>query len=249
MGIVKWQSVKVANLALALVVAASVPTYAGSAADSVFTVANYPVEARAKDSVTAKNTALAEGQQAALRSLLRRLVPVTAYRRLKAMPPAKVADLIDGVSVRQERNSTTDYIATLDFSFQPAAIRNVLTRNGIPFVDSQAPQTILIPLYRAKPDAPYEINQGLWQDAWKGLDLTHTVSPLRLDRPKTDITTETLAALLKGASGAENLLASEVKAERVVAAFAEPDASGKFLVVTLVGVDAVGPFRLQRKYT
>jgi hypothetical protein len=232
-------------IAMVMVIGAA---HAGSVADSVFTVANYPVEARAKDSVTAKNTALADGQQAALRSLLRRLVPVTSYRRLKAMQPVKASDLIDGVSVRQERNSTTDYIATLDFAFQPAAIRAVLTRNGIPFVDSQAPQTILIPFYRSKSDGSYEINTGHWQDAWKGLDLSHTVSPLRLDKPKTDVTPETLAALVKGVPGAETVLASETKAERVVAAVAEPDAAGKFLVVTLAGVDAVGPFRLQRKY-
>ncbi len=225
-----------------------VPTQAGSAAESPFTVANYPVEARAKDSVTAKNTALADGQQAALGSLLRRIVPVTAYKRLRTLPLVKASDVIDGVSVRSERNSTTDYIATLDFSFQPAAVRGLLTRNGIPFVDSQAPQTVLIPLYRAQPDGAFEVNQGLWSDAWKGLDLTHTLSPLKLDKPKVELAPTTLAALLKGSAGAELALATELKSERVVVAIAEPDATGKFLVVTLAGIDAVAPFRLQRKY-
>ena len=102
----------------------SLPSLAAGSADAAFTVANYPVEARAKDAVTAKNSALADGQQAALRSLLRRLVPVTSYKRLKSIPPIKAADVIDGVSVKEERNSSTDYIATLDFSFQPAASSN-----------------------------------------------------------------------------------------------------------------------------
>ncbi len=52
--------------------------------DAVFTVANYPVEARADNAVAAKDRALADGQQAAFRSLLKRLVPVTAYRAHQA---------------------------------------------------------------------------------------------------------------------------------------------------------------------
>ena len=250
MGIFRRLSGAVASVGIGagLLAGSAGPICAANSADSIFTVANYPVEARAKDSVTAKNTALADGQQAALRSLFRRLVPVTAYRRLKTMPPVKAADLIDGVSVREERNSTTDYIATLDFSFQPAAVRDALHRNGIPFVDSQAPQMLLIPLYRAKPDAPFESGQGVWYDAWKGLDLVHTLSPLKLEKLKAEISPETIASLLKGANGAERTLANEYKSDRVVVAIAEPDASGKHLTVTLVGTDAVAPFKLQRNY-
>ncbi len=46
--------------------------------DKVYTIANYPVEATAKDAVAAKEKAHADGQQAALGALLKRLVPVTA---------------------------------------------------------------------------------------------------------------------------------------------------------------------------
>ena len=106
------------GLGVAAVLAFPMPSQAGNA-DAVFTVANYPIEGRAKDAVTAKETAIAEGQQAALRSLLRRIVPVTAYRRLKAMAPIKAADVVDGVSVKDERNSSTEYIATLDFADRP----------------------------------------------------------------------------------------------------------------------------------
>ena len=66
-------------LVAALVLSAGAHTAA--AADAVFTVGNYPVEARADNAVTAKTKALADGQQAAFRSLLKRLVPVTAMAR------------------------------------------------------------------------------------------------------------------------------------------------------------------------
>jgi hypothetical protein len=240
----------VACVLVLLAVASALPasSQAASTADVVFTVANYPVEARAKDAVTAKNTALADGQQSALRSLMRRLVPVTAYRRLKSMPKVKAADLIDGVSVKEERNSTTDYIATLDFAFQPAAIRTLLQRNGIPFVDSQAPQTLVIPLYRAKADAPFESGQGMWYDAWKGLDLVHTLAPAKLDKLKPEIHADTLQALAAQTLGADRVFASAYETDRVIVALAEPDASEKRLNVTLTGTDAVGAFTLKRSY-
>ncbi|MEQ1698284.1 MAG: DUF2066 domain-containing protein [Hyphomicrobiaceae bacterium] len=236
------------GLAVGAVLISMTPAHAAGSAENIFTVGNYPVEARAKDAVTAKNMALADGQQAALRSLFRRLVPVTAYRKLKAMPPVKVNDFVDGVSVRSERNSTTDYIATLDFSFQPAAVRDVLRRNQIPFVDSQALQTVLIPIYRAKADGPYESGQGFWFEAWKGLDLVHTLSPLKLETLKPTITPETIQSLLKNKNGADKIVADEYKSPRVLIAIAEPDATGKKLSVTLVGSDAVGSFNLQRSY-
>jgi Uncharacterized protein conserved in bacteria (DUF2066) len=223
-------------------------TLPAHAEPAVFTVGNYPVEANAKDAVAAKAAALADGQQAALRSLFRRIVPVTAYRRLKAMPQANAADLVDGVSIKDERNSSTQYLATLDVSFRADGVRNVLRRNGIPFVDQQGPQTILIPLYRTSQDGPYTSGKGLWFEAWKSLDLTHTLTPVQLDNLRPEIHSDTLKALVSGTGGAERIIAGEYKSERVVFALAQPDATSKTLVVTLAGTDAVGPFILKRNY-
>ncbi len=216
---------------------------------AVFTVGNYPVEANAKDAVAAKAAALADGQQSALRSLLRRIVPVTAYRRLKTMPPPNAAELVDGVSIKDERNSPTQYLATLDVSFRADGVRNLLRRNGIPYVDQQGPQTLLVPLYRTATDGPYTSGKGLWFEAWKGLDLSHTLTPVKLDALRPEIHPDTINALVKGTGGAERVITGEYKSERVVFALAQPDASGKNLVVTLAGADAVGSFVLTRKYS
>ena len=221
------------------------PAFAGGGSD-VYTIANYPVDAHAKDAVTAKDQALAEGQQAALRSLLRRIVPVTSYARLKKMPPLQAANIIDGVSVRSERNSSTDYIATLDFSFQPGAVRDALVRNGIPFVDTQAPQTVVVPLYRAKTGGEFVTGGGAWFDAWNGLDLSHTVAPVKLEGQ--NLKPETLKDLASGAMPSDTFFASEYKTDRIVVAIAEPDASGQKLNVTLAGTDGAGQFALKRTY-
>ena len=230
---------------------------AGSApAETVFTVANYPVEARAKDAVAAKEKALADGQRAALRSLIKRLIPVTAYGRLRKLNVSAAGTMIDGVSVRSERNSSTDYFANLDFAFQPQAVRALLQREGLAFVETQAPVTIVVPIWRILPgqsDLPPVLgpDQGTanWMDAWRALDLTHTLTPAKVEKPKPEVAADTIRALAAGDSGMVRAFAAAYTgAERIIAAIAEPDGATKRLNVTLIGTDAVGAIAWKRAY-
>lgn len=222
--------------------------------DKVFTVGNYPVEARAGDAVAAKNRAIAEGQQAAFRSLLRRIVPVTAYNRLPKLKATPAANLIDGFSVRSERNSATDYIASYDFSFQAEAVRQLLDREGIPFLDRQAPKVIVVPVYRAPAESSvpeaFTAARGsdAWLYAWKSLDLVNTLTPVDLAAPKREVHADTIKALGEGDLGALRTFGSEYGTETILLALLEPDVAQKRAKVTLVGRDAVAPFVLKRTY-
>ncbi|MGQ0672324.1 MAG: DUF2066 domain-containing protein [Hyphomicrobium sp.] len=250
--------------AATLVLAATVWTFqAGAAplADRAFTVANYPVEATAKDAVTAKSTAIDDGQQAAFRSLLKRLVPVTSYNRMDRLKAVKASEYLDGFAVRSEQNSPTRYIASLDFSFQADAVRDLLRREGVPFVDVQAPKTVLIPVTRdmkpvadgdsAAPDqapAPLRAAGGTWNEVWKGLDLENTLTPVRLEPLRPAISSDTLGSMLGGDNAALSLVAGEYKSDHIVVAVAEPDLAANRLNVTLAGYDGVGSIHWKRSY-
>jgi hypothetical protein len=240
---------RAALLLAAALVASAGASYAALAApaDVVFTVANYPVEARADNAVAAKDRALTEGHQAAFRSLLKRLVPVTAYARIKRLPPIKAGDLVDGVRVRSERNSTTDYIASLDFSFQSKAVRDILRREGIPFMDEQAPALTIVPLWRTGGAGPAR-ESAAWTNAWKSLDLEHSLTPVKLQGLKKEIAPAAVDALAGGDGKAIRSLVAAYGSEHVLVAVAEPDASTRRLNVTLSGRDAVGAFTLRRAY-
>jgi hypothetical protein len=233
-------------LAAALTLAAGAADGAG-AAESVFTVANYPVEARADNAAAAKDRALADGQQAALRSLLKRLVPVTAYARIRRLRDVKAGDLVDGFKVRSERNSSTDYIASLDFTFQSKGVRDLLRREGIPFTDEQAPALTVVPIWRATAGASARGEAG-WTNAWKGLDLEHALTPVKLQALKKEIAPATVEALAGGDGGAIRALVAAYGSELVLIAVAEHDAAASRLNVTLSGRDAVGAFTLKRAY-
>jgi hypothetical protein len=232
----------------------------GAAAQSVargdlpYTVRNYPVEARASNAVAAKERAVADGQQAAFRSLLKRIVPVTEYSRLARLRATNAANLIDGVSVRSERNSSTDYIATYDFAFQAEAVRRLLDKENISFLDRQAPQITLVPLYHLPAGRevaePFQSSRGSdsWLYAWKGLDLSNTLTPIMLKASTVSIDAATAKALMNGEPGPLRNLANEYKTDTLVVALMEPDPAQRKVHVTLVGRDAVANFILRRSY-
>jgi hypothetical protein len=229
-----------------------------ASANTIFTMGNYPVEASANDAVAAKSRAIADGQRFAFRSLVKRLVPVTAYGRLRRITAAaNPAVLVESVSVRSERNSSTEYIANLDFRFQPDAVRALLDREGIPYADRQAPPITLVPIWRAPADAAtapatFSAARGpkAWTDAWRGLDLTHALTPVKLDAAKPEIAADTLKALAAGNPAQWRTFAANYPAagDRLIAAIAEPDVAKRRLDVTLIGYDATGAINWRRAY-
>lgn len=220
-----------------------------AANDEVFTVGNYPVDAQAANAVDAKKQALADGQQSAFRSLLKRLVPVTDYDRLKRLSALKASGFLEGVSVRSERNSSTRYIASLDFSFRADSVRSVLHQEGIPFIEDQAREIVVVPVVR-NPDGSIEAGAAsrAWNSAWKSLDQEHTLAPFSLQGVKGAINADTLKQAVEGGGGAERSLAAEYGSPYVVLAIAEPDPAAKRLNVTLYGIDGVGGLSLKRSY-
>lgn len=242
-----------AGVALVLVTLAGAPALA---TQPVYVVGNYPVEASADDAVAAKERALADGRQAAFRSLLKRLVPVTAYGRLAGVRNAAAAGMIDGVVVRSERTSATQYIASLDFSFQVEAVRDLLRREGIPYLDVQAPQVVVVPVYLApaagQGPVPAELSpprgSRMWAEAWAGLDLEHTLTPVKLEQLKPEVGSQVVQALREGDGAALESLGRAYASERVLLAVAEPDLAARKLNVTLAGRDAAGAFVIKRAY-
>jgi Uncharacterized protein conserved in bacteria (DUF2066) len=241
-----WAGAAAAIVGAAVGPAFAVPNVARN--DEVYIVGNYPVDAQAANAVAAKDKALADGQQAAFRSLLKRVVPVTDYDRLKRLASLRSSDFFDGVSVRSERNSSTRYIASLDFSFRADSVRAVLQREGIPFIEEQAREVIVVPVVC---DSQGAVENGAaaraWTDVWRSLDLEHTLTPMDLQRLKPEIHPDTLKMLIDGRGG-ERILAGEYGKPYVVVAIAEPDAATNRLNVTLSGIDAVGPVHLKRSY-
>jgi hypothetical protein len=230
-----------------LAIAGALVTPAAAQSDIVYQVSNYPVSAVAADAVTAKERALDEGQRDAFRYLLKRLVDVTAYRKLPKIPSKSVEDMLSDVSVSNEQNSATEYIATLDYHFRANSVRQFLMASGLPYTDEQTEAIAVVPKYLGPEDG--SDGQQLWRDAWAGLDLAHALTPIKLTEPGVSATDDVFRALVKGQSRAYGIIEAEADADRVVVAIAEPVEDGAKLKVSLIGRDRVGAIRLVRTYT
>jgi aryl carrier-like protein len=235
---------------LAVVACLASPADAASR-DRVYTVANYPVDAVAANAVAAKEKAHADGQQAAFGALLKRLVPVTSYPQLARLSSVQAATFADGIAIRSETNSRTEYIANLDFSFQADAVRGLLSREGVPFVEEQAAKAVIVPVMaQSESSGGQQFRPGgaTWTNAWKGLDLDNSLTPLKIEQLLPSIQDATINAALAGDDQSERILTTEYKADFVLFAVAEIDESNKQLNVTLAGIDGAGLLSWRRSY-
>ena len=204
---------------------------------SVYTVAKVAVNTRASDAVTAKQQATREGSQRAFRELLSRLVAFKAHDRLPEPSASEIDGMIDGFVVREERFSSTRYIATLDFTFEPGKVRDLLNRVGLPHSDQQSPPVTLVPL------AQGEVG-GLWRGAWEALDLQHGLAPVNLAPARA----ASLPTGMNLTPRAVEALQRRLGSRRLVLAAAALDSAGQRLSMALRGEDAIGRFAFAQSF-
>ncbi|MGE0611405.1 MAG: DUF2066 domain-containing protein, partial [Hyphomicrobiales bacterium] len=229
---------------LACVGLASALAHAASS-DRLFTVAKLTADVTSTDAVAAKQEALQEAHQKALRTVFKRLAPFEAWPRLPRVGNETVESMLEGLSVRSEQNSRVRYIARLDFEFQPQAVRNLLRSHNIPFVEQQAEPVTVLPVYIAngRVDAT---GRDPWRKAWLSLDTDHALAPVKLARVLPSHTAEQVNQALSGDLNVFAALRDTAKAELLVIAVAEPADNGTRLSVRLYGADQVGPLSFGR---
>jgi hypothetical protein len=225
---------QLALLGLLAIVAA---TSTASAADSLYDVAKISVDTTAENAVAARNIGIAEVEMRALKIVLGRLVPLGAQGQLPELSKDEVAGMVDGVSIRNEQNSTIRYIGLLDVSLNPQAVRQLLVSRGIPYSENRAPQTFILPLVLSG-DKVVSEGPEAWLQAWEGLDLSHSVTPATILRPRQELDAVTVKAILAGDEQALEGLQNAYAHGPLVLAVGEA-AGGKF-TTRLVGNDGVG---------
>ena len=134
-------------------------------ADSVFAVANVPVDAEAASSAEARELAIAAGQRAALEILLRRLtVEGTA---LPAPPPDALAATIAGFSIDRELVSDTRYRASLTVDFDPPAVRDLLRESGIAYAETVSKPVLVVAVQRGPGGVLLWDEGNRWRRVWE----------------------------------------------------------------------------------
>ncbi len=213
----------------------------------VYTVANFAVQATDKNAVEAKKKAMSEGEVEAFLLLVKRLTSYSNYGRIPDLNISVANQMLNGISVRQERNSRTKYVAVFDFEFAPERVRQFLHNAAIPFTDVQAGKTIILPIFTAEGKI-LTAQQQDWRGAWSGLDLIHSLTPVQLAQITPDVTPEALTSILAGDRDAFERLANRYGTTQLLLVVASKFPGQEKLNVKMIGQDTVGAFDLERNY-
>lgn len=133
-----------------------------ASAQDVFTVSGIRVDERAANTTEAQTAAFRSGQLAAAQVLLERLtLPDDRINAgLMNIPSDAAQEMVAGLQVGDERRSANRYIATMTVNFDARAVRSYLRGQGVPFVESQAARTLVVPVIERADGS------GLWGGAW-----------------------------------------------------------------------------------
>ena len=133
--------------------------------DGVFTVAQVPIDAEAASAAEARELAIAAGQHAALKVLLRRLtVEGTA---LPAPAGDSFAPMVAGFEIEGELVSTTRYRASLTVDFDPTEVRRLLRESGIAYAETVSKPVLVVAVQRDSGGTKLWEVGNLWRRAWE----------------------------------------------------------------------------------
>jgi len=212
----------------------------------VYTVSNFEVWAEAKDAVAAKKAALEDGKVVALSLLLKRLTPYAHYKNLPKPNAAQISKMILSLSVKDERNSTTQYLANMDFRFSPQAVKKILDEKQIPYWDQQTAPVTIVPIVDQSllATAPGKqtplFSQRDWVTSWRTLDLAHGLVPLKIGERLSVVDQSVLSALLAGDQAALNGMLQAYRQPNVVIALISSSQSVNKIRLSIIGRDTLG---------
>ena len=207
---------------------------------SVYTIAKVKIDARADNAVLAKKRALKEGPLQALKLIFKRLAPFRAYDRLATLSLAEADEVVDGFAVRSERNSSTRYIALLDYNFSRNKLQALLVKKGVPFFDQRSQKQVLMPVFRGT-DAQSAGNtdRKKWWRAWRTIDFKHALTDTRLYKAKQS-DHELWQKISSGEHQQYQTLRNQYAASKLILVDAQFNSEKDRLILRIYGEDHLG---------
>lgn len=144
--------------ALAFVALCLVPQNVG--AEDIFTVSGIHVDATGPSATAAQLTAIAQGRPKAWAILYKRISRPQDAGRMPKLDDAGLLRIGLSFTIKNERRSTTRYVADVTYSFSPEGVARVMQAEGIPFTQGVQVKRILLVPY-----SPNYSTGSLWTSA------------------------------------------------------------------------------------
>jgi hypothetical protein len=194
--------------------------------DSVFAVSRILVDETASSATEARELALTAGHRQAWERLVRRLVLLRDQAAAPALSASRIAELVSGFEVVEEKASNVRYLAELRMDFAPDAVRRLLRDSGVPFAETSSKTVVVLPVMRRAGAVLLWDAVNTWLAAWRGLPPADGLVPMVVPKGEladiADIGPEQalagdearIAAIARRYGAADGLLAYAVLAQR-----------------------------------
>jgi len=140
---------------------ASALSLAGArAADDPFSVSGIAVDATASSASVAQYNAINEGRARAWTMLYRKLTKSQDWGRQPVVDDITLQRMIRSYLPSNERRSTTRYVATMTYVFNPDAVRRLLRTQNVPYVDMDLRPVLVVAM------APGYSPHSAWAQLW-----------------------------------------------------------------------------------
>lgn len=170
----------ISPLAFALALA-TIPLWPQTAgAEDIFAVGGIHVDASGPSASQAQLTAIAQGRPRAWNVLYKRVTKSQDASRQPKLDDATLQRIIRGFTVKNEKRSTTRYVADVTYVFSPEGVQRVLQTGGIAFTQIQAKRILLVPF------SPNYSGGAMWTAAFSGTRYSSSSVPFALPSGATD---------------------------------------------------------------
>jgi hypothetical protein len=205
-------------------ITANVLSIGARAAEDPFTVTGITVDASASSAVEAQTIAINSGRARAWTALWHRLTKAQDWAKQPPLDDVTIQRLIRSYLPVNERRSTTRYVASMTYVFNPDAVRRIFRQYNIAYADAQARPILIVPM------APTYQPHAAWTAVWANPHYASGAVPVVL--PVGDaIDTAALGAVKFATSTWQDVepAASRVHADEVWLLWLQP-ASGQLVI-------------------
>ncbi|MEO9903244.1 DUF2066 domain-containing protein [Nisaea sp.] len=151
---------------------------AQSDTDRVFELRGVSVDAQAATAAQAQAQAIGEGRRQAWRRLINRLVPKAQAVGLPPLSDDLLVGLTVGYEVARERTSDVRYLGSLNFRFNPVAVRQYFTSLGVGYAEIASQPLLILPVYNNGSKPLLWDEESPWLAAWLDLPNANGLVPI-----------------------------------------------------------------------
>jgi len=228
-------SARIFSTILGIVLAVLAPAAAAQiASGNTYTIGGIDVDVTGPDAVQARQQAIREARQKAVRLLVERMVPAEDRAKVPPASDQQLDSMVRGVEFASERTAGNRYIGTIGVVFSADPVKRWLGDAGISIAETVARAALVVPLWKDKDGLQQLDERNPWRDAWAGLDTLGTAVPVAMVRgDQLDQDAMTVEQAYVGDVTALARLNERYRAPTVIVAVAEGDKAGP---IKLAGV-------------